>query len=140
MSFELPHLLVAGAGYLLLLFAIAHLGERGIIPERLLRHPIVYTLTIGVFASAYAIYGVIGLAYEYGYGYLAYYGGIAGTFVFAPLLLAPILRICRTYQLSSLADLITFRFRSQWAGTALTLFTLLAMLPLMALQIQVVSD
>jgi PAS domain S-box-containing protein len=140
MSFELPHLLFAGLGYLLLLFAIAHLAERGIIPDRLLRHPLVYTLSIGVFATAYAVYGVIGLAHDYGYGYLAYYVGIAGTFVFAPLLLAPVLRICRTYQLSSLADLVTFRFRSQWVGTAVTLFTLMAMLPLLALQIQAVAD
>ncbi len=140
LGFELPHLLIAGLAYLLLLFAIAHLAERGVIPDRLLRHPLVYTLTIGVFANAFAIYGVVGLAYEFGYGFLAYYVGIAGTFVFAPLLLAPVLRICRTYQLSSLADLVTFRFRSQWVGSAVTLFTLMAMLPLMALQIQVVSD
>ena len=139
-GFGLPQLLVAGLGYLLLLFAIAHLAERGAIPDRLLRHPLVYTLTIGVFASAYAIYGVVGLAYEFGYGFLAYYVGIAGTFVFAPLLLLPILRICRTYQLSSLADLVTFRFRSQWAGTVVTLFTMMAILPLLAMQIQAVAD
>lgn len=140
MSFSLTPLLLAGVGYLLLLFAIAHLGERGGIPERVLRHPLIYILSLGVFSSAFAIYGVVGLAYDYGYGFLSYYAGVAGTFVFAPLILLPLLRICRLYQLSSLADLLTFRFRSQWAGSAVTLFMLLAMLPLLALQIQAVSD
>ena len=58
----------------------------------------------------------------------------------APVLLNPILRITRTYQLSSLADLFAFRFRSTWAGTLTTLFMLLSMLPLLALQIQAVTD
>lgn len=140
MSFDLSHLLLVGIAYLLLLFGIAHAGERGIIPLRLLRHPVVYTLSLGVFASVFAIYGVVALAHETGYGFMSYYAGVAGAFLFAPLLLVPVLRICRAYQLDSVADLLTFRFRSQAAGSAITLFTLLAMLPLLALQIQVVVD
>src|SRR5690606_18140202 len=58
----------------------------------------------------------------------------------APVLLYPILRITRTYQLSSLADLFAFRFRSTWAGVLTTLFMLIGLLPLLALQIQAVAD
>jgi len=140
MSFSLTQLFLAGVAYLSLLFVIALLGERGVIPERWLSHPLIYTLSLGVFGSATAVYGVVGLAHEYGYGFLAYYCGAAGTFLFAPLLLTPLLRICRLYQLSSLADLLAFRFRSQWAGSMATLFMLLAVLPLLALQIQAVAD
>jgi signal transduction histidine kinase/Na+/proline symporter len=140
MSFSLTQLLLAGIAYLSLLFGVAHAGERGWIPERWLSHPLTYTLSLGVFGSATLVYGVVGIAYEYGYGFLAFYAGIAGTFLFAPLLLAPLLRICRLYQLSSLADLLTFRFRSQWAGSIVTLFMLFAVLPLLALQIQAVAD
>src|SRR5690606_872 len=46
----------------------------------------------------------------------------------------------RTYQLSSLADLFAFRFRSTWAGVLTTLFMLVGLLPLLALQIQAVAD
>lgn len=138
--FTLAGLFTAGCAYLLLLFIVAHAAERGWISHRILSHPAVYTLSIGVFASAFALYGAVDLAYEYGYGFLAYYVGVAGTFVFAPLVLMPLRRICRRYQLSSLADLLTFRFRSQWVGSAVTLCTLLAVLPLLALQIQAVSD
>lgn len=140
MTFSLTTLFVAGCGYLFLLFIVAHAAERGWLPQRLLLHPVTYSLSLGVFASAFAIYGIVGLAYEYGHGFLAYYVGVAGTFLFAPLVLMPLRRICRVYQLSSLADLLTFRFRSQWAGSAVTVAALLSVLPLLALQIQAVSD
>ncbi|MDX9873676.1 MAG: ATP-binding protein [Spongiibacteraceae bacterium] len=140
MSFELIELLPAGIAYLALLFGIAHAGDRGWIPERVFRHPLVYVLSLGVFASAYSVFGIVGLAHETGYGYLSFYAGVAGTFLFAPLLLLPILRICRNFQLDSVADLLTFRFRSQAAGTVVSLTMLLAMLPLLAMQVQAVSE
>ena len=140
MGFDLSLLYLVGAVYLLLLFGIAHITDRGWIPERFIRHPLTYVLSLGVFASAWAIYGVVALAHEFGYGFLSYYLGIAATFIFAPLLLSPILRITRTYHHSSLADLLTFRYRSQWAGSLITLFMLIAVLPLLALQIQAVAD
>ncbi|SQL01423.1 two-component sensor [Pseudomonas aeruginosa] len=46
----------------------------------------------------------------------------------------------RAYQLSSLADLFAFRFRSTWAGALTTLFMLIGVLPMLALQIQAVTD
>ncbi|MGA3828264.1 hypothetical protein, partial [Pseudomonas chlororaphis] len=46
----------------------------------------------------------------------------------------------RTYQLSSLADLFAFRFRSTWAGALTTVIMLVGVLPLLALQIQAVAD
>ena len=140
MSFELSQLFIIGIGYLLLLFGIAHIADRGWIPERLIRHPLTYVLSLGVFASAWSIYGVVALAHEYGYGFLSYYLGVAGTFIFAPLLLLPLLRIARTYLHSSLADILTFRYRTQWAGSLMTLFMVLAIWPLLALQIQAVSE
>jgi Na+/proline symporter/signal transduction histidine kinase len=140
MSFELSQLFLIGSAYLLLLFAIAHVADRGWISDHLIRHPITYVLSLGVFTSAWAIYGVVDLAHQYGYGFLSYYLGIAGTFIFAPLLLLPLLRITRTYLHSSLADVLTFRYRSQWAGSLITIFMVLAIWPLLALQIQAVAD
>ncbi|MBH2036307.1 MAG: ATP-binding protein [Pseudomonas sp.] len=139
-SFNLSQLVFISAGYLLLLFGVAWISERGLIPRWIIRHPLTYTLSLGVYASAWAFYGTVGLAYQYGYGFLAIYLGISGAFLLAPVLLYPILRITRTYQLSSLADLFAFRFRSTWAGTLTTLFMLIGVLPLLALQIQAVAD
>ncbi|NDL70947.1 ATP-binding protein [Vreelandella alkaliphila] len=140
MSVELLGVLLLGLGYLALLFGCGTAVERGWVPVRITRHPIVYTLALGVYASAWAIYGSIELAAQAGFGYLAYYLGAAGAFLLAPVLLVPIQRITRTYQLSSLADLFAFRYRSRWAGTLVTLISLLAVMPLLGIQVQTLSD
>ncbi|MBZ5488807.1 ATPase [Halomonas aquamarina] len=140
MSVELTGVLLLGLGYLALLFGCGTAVERGWVPARITRHPMVYTLALGVYASAWAIYGSLELAASAGFGYLAYYLGAAGTFLLAPVLLVPIQRITRTYQLASLADLFAFRFRSRWAGTLVTLISLLAVLPLLGIQVQTLSD
>lgn len=140
MSFEPAPLFALGVGYLALLFGIAWITDRGLIPRHLVRHPLVYTLSLGVFASVWATYSTIGNAYRFGYGYLAHYLGIALAFLLSPLMLRPILEIAKTYQLSSLADLLAFRYRSPWCGTLTTLLLLFGATPLLALQIQAVAD
>ena len=132
-------LLLISALYLLALFGVAHATERGWLPRHWARHPIVYILSLGVFAGAWAVFGAVGMAHHSGYGYLAYYLGLCGAFLLAPVLLHPILRLARGYQLSSLADLFTFRYRSQWAGTLVTLCSALAILSLLSLQMKAVS-
>ncbi len=139
-SFSLSQLILISAAYLLVLFGVAWVSERGLIPRWIICHPLTYTLSLGVYASAWAFYGTVGLAYQYGFGFLASYLGVSGAFLLAPVLLYPILRITRTYQLSSLADLFAFRFRSTWAGALTTLFMLIGVLPLLALQFQAVAD
>lgn len=139
-SFNLSHLLLISVLYLSLLFGLAWITDRGLIPSRIVRSPVVYILSIGVYASAWAFYGTVDLAYQYGYGYLATYLGVSGAFLLAPVLLHPILRLTRTYQLSSLADLFAFRFRSTWSGSLTTLVMLIGMLPLLALQVQAIAD
>ncbi|MDR6677279.1 sensor histidine kinase [Pseudomonas oryzihabitans] len=138
-SFSLSQLVLISAGYLLVFFGVAWMTEKGWVPRRLVRHPLIYTLSLGVYASAWAFYGTVGLAYDYGYGFLAYYLGLCGAFLLAPVLLYPILRLTRAYQLASLADLFAFRFRSTWAGALTSLGMLIAVLPLLALQIQAVA-
>ncbi|WP_035572268.1 ATP-binding protein [Halomonas halocynthiae] len=128
-----------GVGYLMLLFACATAVDRGWLPRSLVRHPATHILALGVYASAWAIHGSLELAQRSGFGYLAYYLGVAGTFLLAPVLLIPIQRLSRTYQLASLADLFTFRFRSRWVGTLVTIVSLLAVLPLLALQVQTIG-
>ena len=139
-SFSLTQLILISAAYLTTLFGVAWITERGYVPRRLVRHPLVYTLSLGVYASAWAFYGTVGLAYQYGYGFLAIYLGVSGAFLLAPVLLYPILRITRAYQLSSLADLFAFRFRSTWAGALTTLVMLIGVLPMLALQIEAVTN
>jgi len=140
MGFSWQLLISASLGYLLLLFLTAYCAERGWIAQKLVRHPLVYVLALGVYCSAFAFYGTVGLAYHLGNGYLAFYLGLAIALVFSAVILRPIHDLAHSYQLASLADLFTFRYRSRWVGLLTTLGVLLAMLPMLALQIQAITD
>lgn len=140
MSFSATQVILFSIAYLSCLFGIAYLADRGTIPARIVKHPAVYVLSLGVFAGAMATNGVISLAAQYGYNFLLYYFGAVIMFVLASLLLMPLLRLCRVYQLASLADLLTFRFRSPSVGVAITAAMCVTLLPLIALQVQAVAQ
>jgi Na+/proline symporter/signal transduction histidine kinase len=140
MSHELVIFLAAGIIYLVILFLVAYATERGMIPERWVSHPITYTLSLGVYATSWSYYGSVGFAASSGYQFLTIYLGVTIAFLLTPVLLNPILRLARDYQLTSLADLFTFRYRSQLAGILVTLFMLVGALPYIALQIRAVTE
>lgn len=139
MSPELSLLLLAVLAYLGVLFVVAYVAERGWLPARLVRHPLTYTLSLGVYATAWTYYGGVGLAAEQGYLFLTIYIGATLSFLLAPVLLRPLLRLVRDYQLTSLADLLAFRFPSRYTGVLVTLLMLTGLLPYIALQIEAVT-
>ena len=100
MVYSVSDLILIAGCYLLFLFAVAWITERGWLPAHWVRHPAVYVLSLGVYASAWAVYGSVGYAYQYGYNFLSYFLGISGVFLLAPILLAPILRLTTTYPVS----------------------------------------
>lgn len=140
MQFELWQLFLAGVLYLGLLFVIATATDRGWIPESLARHPLVYTLSIGVYATSWSFYGSVGFAEKEGFNFLTIYLGSTLAFVASPILLRPILKITETYRLASLADLFAFRYHSQFAGILVTLLIITGTLPYISLQIQAVTN
>lgn len=140
MSHNLAALFSSGLAYLGLLFLLAWLTDREKIPARWISHPLTYTLSLGVYATSWSYYGSVGLAHESGLLYLTIYLGVTLAFALSPVLLEPILRLTRDYQLTSLADLLAFRYRSQAAGILVTLFMLVGTLPYIALQIRAVTD
>lgn len=110
MSFSAASLLAASLLYLVILFAIAWVTEKGTLLRHWVRHPLVYTLSLGVYAGIWAVYAAVGVAADSGYGFLAYYLGISGAFLLAPVLLNPVLRIGRAtssprWPTSSLIDI-----------------------------------
>ncbi|MBV1914568.1 MAG: PAS domain-containing protein, partial [Pseudomonadales bacterium] len=140
MNLDLGYVALLVIGYLALLFGIAYSTEKRLIPEKITQHPAVYVLSLGVYASAWALYGSVGFANQYGYSFLFYYLGISGAFLLAPILLTPLLGIIKSNQLNSLADLFSFRYRSATAGILTAILLLTGLLPLLALQIQAVTD
>ncbi len=140
MIFNLPLLAMAAFAYMLLLFFIAYATDQGWVSKRLVTHPLTFSLSLGVYATTWSYYGSVGFAEEQGYNFLTIYLGVTFAFLLSPVLLMPILRLTHDYQLTSLADLFAFRYRSQLAGVLVTLFMLVGVLPYMALQIQAVTE
>ncbi len=140
MSFDPLVVTLLCLGYLLINLGIAYSTERGWIPDHIVRHPATYILSLGIFASAWVFYGVIDLAFQFGYGALTYYLGTGALFLFAPVILTPLVTLARRFQIHSLADLLVFRYHSRPVGAITTGCMLLGSLPLLALQLQAVSD
>ena len=140
MTFSLGGLFVAAIVYLSLLFLIAHASERGWIPDAVVRHPAVYVLSLGVYATTWSYYGSVGFAASAGIAYITIYLGVTLAFAMTPVLLMPLLRLTRRHQLTSVADLFAFRFDSRAAGILVTLMLLTGSLPYLALQIRAVSE
>jgi PAS domain S-box-containing protein len=138
--FELWILFMAGVAYLFALFMIALAAERGWIPSRVARHPLTYVLSLGVYATTWSYYGSVGFAQSQGHSFLTIYLGVTLAFALTPILLMPILRLTRDYQLTSLADVFAFRYRSQATGVLVTLFMLVGILPYISLQILAVTE
>ena len=129
MAFDPSHFALISMGYLLVLFGVAFITDRGWLPPWITKHPVTYVLSLGVFASAWAFYGVIDLAHQFGYGALVYYLGTGAFFLFSPLIQAPLAELAQRFQLTSVADLFVFRFPGYGVGKLATLCMLLAVLP-----------
>ncbi len=140
LSFSFEQVVLISLLYMAAVFAIAYATEQNWIPAKLLSHPVTYILSLGIFASAWAFYGVIELADRFGYGALAYYVGTGLLFLFGGFALKPLVELAKRYQITSMADLLVFRYHSHLVGALATAVLLLAMLPLIALQIQAVAD
>ncbi len=140
MGIDLGFLFFIALSYLGLLFIIAWCTERGWLPDRLLHSPLVYSLSLGVYATSWTYYGSVGLADTSGYAFLNIYLGLTSAFILGPYLLRPLLRLCREHQLTSLADLLAFRYGGRATGFAVTLFMLFGILPYISLQIRAVTE
>lgn len=140
MGIDITWLFSFALAYLALLFLIAWATDSGWLPERLVSHPVVYCLSLGVYATSWTYYGSVGLADSSGYAFLTIYLGVTAAFLLGPYLLAPLLRLCREHQLTSIADLLAFRYGGRVTGLLVTLFMLVGILPYVSLQIHAVTE
>ncbi|MBR9909530.1 MAG: PAS domain S-box protein [Gammaproteobacteria bacterium] len=140
MAFSLAQISLLFVLYLSLLYGIAYSADKGLIPASITHSPLVMVLSLGIFASAWTYYGVVDLAFQFGYGALAYYLGTGALFLFAPLLLTPMAILACRFQINNIADLMVFRYHSLKAGRLVTACMALIFLPLMVLQLQAVAD
>ncbi len=144
MPFDL--LVLACIAYVAILFAVAFAVERrtaaadGAGPPRWLRSPVVYTLSLSVYCTAWTFYGAVGYAVRSGLEFLTIYLGPTLVFLGWWILLRKLVRIAKTHRITSIADLVSSRFgKSPLIGVVVTLICVTASTPYIALQLQSVS-
>ena len=140
MGIELGWLFAIALAYLALLFVIAWCADTGLLPDFIVSNPIVYSLSLGVYATSWTYYGSVGLADRSGLAFLTIYLGVTAAFMLGPYVLRPILRLSIEHQINSIADLFAFRYGGRATGFVVTLFMLVGTLPYISLQIRAVTE
>jgi Na+/proline symporter len=140
----LPVALVLGASfaYLLLLFAVAWWADRRAMAGRsVIDNGWVYTLSIGVYCTAWTYFGSIGRAASAGVWFLPIYLGPTLAMLLAWSVLRRMVRIAHTHRITSIADFIASRYGGSRALAALvTLIALVGLLPYIALQLKAIAS
>ena len=128
--------------YVALLFGVAFAVERRAArgPLAFLRSPVIYTLSLSIYCTAWTFYGAVGYAARSGLEFLTIYLGPTLVFVGWWWVLRKLVRIGRQQRVTSIADLISSRFgKSNLLGVVVTLIAVVAATPYIALQLQSVT-
>ena len=134
--------LAASFAYLLLLFAVAHWADRRAREGRsVIGNAWVYTLSMGVYCTAWTYFGSIGRAASSGLWFLPIYLGPTLAMLLAGTVLVRMVRIARRQRITSIADFIASRYGKSRALAALvTLIALVGILPYVALQLKAIAS
>ncbi|MEZ5754293.1 MAG: ATP-binding protein [Paracoccaceae bacterium] len=135
-------LVLSCLAYVAMLFSVAFLAERRAAMGRIgwLRSPMIYTLSLSIYCTAWTFYGAVGYAARSGLEFVTIYLGPTLVFVGWWVLLRKLVAIGRQQRVTSIADLISSRFgKSNFLGVVVTLLAVVAATPYIALQLQSVT-
>ena len=135
-------LVLVSVGYVILLFLVAFVVEKRARQGRArwLRAPIVYTLSLSIYCTAWTFYGAVGYAARSGLEFLTIYLGPTLVFIGWWWILRKLVRIGKAQRVTSIADLISARYgKSNLLGVIVTLLAVAGTTPYIALQLQSIS-
>ena len=124
------------------LFCVAFLAERASARGRgrWLRSPLVYTLSLSIYCTAWTFYGAVGFAARSGMEFATIYLGPSLVMIAWWWVLRKLVRIGRAQKVTSVADLISSRYgKSNSLAVLVTLMAVLGVTPYIALQLQSVT-
>ncbi len=136
-------LVVACLLYVIFLFLVAFAVERRNERRRIgwLSSPLVYTLSLSVYCTAWTFYGAVGYAARSGLEFVTIYLGPTLVFVGWWWLLRKLVRIGKAERVTSIADLLSARYgKSNMLGALVTLLAVTATTPYIALQLQSIAQ
>ena len=129
-------------GYIGLLFAIAWYADRRAKEGRsLIANPVIYSLSLAVYATAWTFYGSVGRAAHDGVGFLPIYIGPTLMILLWWFVLRKIIRVSKLARVTSLADFIASRYgKSALLGGLVTVIAVIGILPYISLQLKAVAS
>ena len=135
-------IVVTSFAYLGLLFAIAYYADRRADAGRsVIASPYIYSLSLGVYATAWTFYGSVGRAAADGVGFLPIYIGPTLMIALWWVVMRKIIRISKRNRITSLADFIASRYgKSALLGGLVTVIAVVGILPYISLQLKAVSS
>ena len=128
--------------YVAFLFAVAFGADRAARRGRgaWLRSPIVYTLSLSIYCTAWTFYGAVGFAARSGLEYVTIYLGPTLVMIGWWWTLRKMVRVGRSQRITSIADLISSRYgKSNILAVVVTLVAVIGLTPYIALQLQSVT-
>ncbi|MGB2201241.1 MAG: ATP-binding protein [Pseudooceanicola atlanticus] len=128
--------------YVALLFLVAFGAERAALRGKAawLRSPLVYTLSLSIYCTAWTFYGAVGYAARSGMEYLTIYIGPSLVMVGWFWAVRKMVRIGRSQKITSVADLISSRYgKSNRLAVLVTVLAVVGTTPYIALQLQSVT-
>lgn len=127
--------------YLLILFAVAYVGDRRAEQGRsIIANPWTYALSMAVYCTAWTYFGSVGRATSGGVWFLPIYLGPTLAMALSWLVLLKMIRIAKSYRITSIADFIASRYgKSHLLGGLVTVITVVGIIPYIALQLKAVS-
>ena len=136
-----PLVIAASSAYLLLLFGVAHWAEaRARRGRSVIGNAWVYSLSLGVYCTAWTYFGSIGRAAGSGLWFLPIYLGPTLAMVLAWVVLRKMVRIARLHRITSIADFIASRHgKSPVLAGLVTLIAVVGVVPYIALQLKAVA-
>jgi Na+/proline symporter/nitrogen-specific signal transduction histidine kinase len=141
-TLPLPLVLGASFAYLALLFAVAWWADRRALQGRsVIGNAWVYSLSIGVYCTAWTYFGSVGRAATSGLWFLPIYLGPTLAMLLAWTLLRKMVRIAHTHRITSIADFVASRYgKSRTLAALVTLIALVGILPYIALQLKAIAS
>ena len=137
---SLNELVAVCLSYVAVLFVVAFLAERAALRGRggwLLRAPLVYTLSLSIYCTAWTFYGAVGYAARSGLEYVTIYLGPSLVMIGWWWVLRRLVRIGRSQRVTSIADLLSSRYgKSNLLAIVVTVMAVIGVTPYIALQLQ----
>ena len=133
--------ILTSLAYVSILFAVAHYGDRS---QRAFANPkmraLIYALGLCIYCTSWTFFGSVGLASSSGLDFLPVYIGPILVIGFGHSLIARIVNLSKTQNITSVADFLAARYgKSESVAAIVAIIAVIGVVPYIALQLKAIA-